>query len=138
MGRDHPDGTQLAVHTEVVGTAVVPSTGHNEIPWTQYQQLTTISTIYQTVTTYTVLANSSFVLYGIELYATPISHAVWQLTVRGNQLFTGKILPDSLNLHYSDARLRAGDIILVEVKSDDGTSIKAEAVIEGKEIGVSI
>ncbi|GAI78059.1 unnamed protein product, partial [marine sediment metagenome] len=40
-----------------------------------------------------------------------------------------------LNLQWPDVKLAAGAVVLLEAKSTDGTSVKVDGAITGKEVG---
>ena len=113
---------------------LTPEQAANEAPISRLDKVSTSSTTYVTLLTYTVPGSTSTVLYGVELFATPFNKARFQLTIGGVVQWTDKEIPTSLNVHFSDARLAATSIVLLEVKSSDGTSIDTWGALEGKEL----
>ena len=134
MPVDAPDFTLWSQTIEVVGTTPIPEQATTETPLSTLNDVTTISTSYVTVVTETIASDANGVLYGIELYASPINKARFRLTIAGSQKWTDKEIPLALNIHFGEARLEPGAVILLEVKSSDGTSIQAWGHIEGKEV----
>ena len=136
MGRYHPDGTLRTIRAEVVASLVVPETAANETPISKTEgKVTTTSSSYQTLASWTVTAARNGVLYGVELYAVPYATALFQLTIGGVVQWTGIEFPTGLNMIFSEARLVAGTVVLVEGKSSDASSVDLWGHIEGKEVG---
>ncbi len=136
MGRDHPDGTSLTLKAELVATLVVPEIAANETPISETEgKVTTTSSSYQTLASWTVAAAKNGILYGVELYAVPFATALFQLTIGGVVQWTGIEFPTGLNMIFSEARLAAGTVVLLEGKSSDATSVSLWGHIEGKEVG---
>ena len=63
------------------------------------------------------------------------SHAQWRVIVDGETLLDGDKIQTALSLPFPDLALAAAAVVSVEVKSDDGTAIVADASITGKELG---
>ncbi|MFQ5880565.1 MAG: hypothetical protein ACE5IZ_10385 [Dehalococcoidia bacterium] len=136
MGRDHPDGTLRTIKAEVVAAAVVNEIAANETAISKTEgKVTNTDQTYQTLATWTVTAARNGILYGVEFYASAFSKAHFQLTVAGAQQWTDVELPVAFNPHFADLRLAAGDVVLLEGKSNDGTSVNMWGHIEGKEVG---
>lgn len=136
MGRDHPDGTLRTIKAELVAATVVTEIAANETPISKTQgKITNTDQTYQTLATWTVTAARNGILYGIELYAVPFSAAHFRLTIGGVVQWTNFEFPTGVNQGFSDARLVAGTVVLVEGKSNDGTSVNLWGMIEGKEVG---
>lgn len=131
---DAPDFTLWSQTIELVGTTPTPEIAANETPITELTKVTTTSTTYQDLIDYTVPASTNAIIYGIELYADPIAHAQFKLTIGGTEKWADKDIPMALNIHFAAARLEAATQVLLQVKSDDGTSIDAWGHIEGKEV----
>ena len=134
MGRDHPDGTSRTISIQVISAQAVPEIAANESPISRLSTLTTTSLSYGTVHSYTVPTSTVTVLYGLELYSNVLSKTSWQLTLKGVVQWTAQVLPSPLNIFFADARLSAGDVILLEALSSDGTQVTAYGHLEGKEV----
>ena len=63
------------------------------------------------------------------------SKTLLQVTIAGVVYVTGWAPQAAMPLIFEDLKLAAAAVVLVEVKSSDGTSITVDCVIVGKEIG---
>lgn len=134
MAFDIPDGPQPTITVEVVGSEPTPEIAVNETPISKLTKVTTTSTDYQALIDYTVPALTNFIMYGIEFYASPIAHALFRLTIGGDEKWADKDIPLAMNMYFAAARLKAATQVLLEVKSDDTTSIDVWGHLEGKEV----
>jgi hypothetical protein len=98
-------------------------------------KVTTTSTTYQTIASWTVTATKSGILRCLELAASDYDHALFQITINSVVLVTDWALPSAWNGYFADCRLEAEVVVLLEGKSDDGTSVDLWGAIEGKEVG---
>lgn len=98
-------------------------------------KVTTTSTSYQTLASWTVTAAKAGILRQLELAASDYDHALFQASVGGDVKETDWELPDAWTGYFAEARLEASTVVLLEGKSDDGTSVDLWGVIEGKEVG---
>lgn len=89
----------------------------------------------QEVVSWTVDEDKVGILKEISMVADEVDHAEWTVTIAGEALFTDQKFQVPLTLVFPDLALAAGVEVKVEVKSDDGTAIVADAEISGKEIG---
>ena len=89
----------------------------------------------QEVVSWTVAAGKVGILKEISLVADKVDHAEWTVTIAGAALFTDHKFQVPLTLVFPDLALAAAVEVKVEVQSDDGTAIVADAEISGKEIG---
>ena len=136
MGRDHPDGTLRTIKAEIVATTVVTEIAANETPISKTSgKVTNTSQVYQTLASWTVTAARNGILYGIELYSSAFSKTLFQLTIGGVVRWTDIEWPTAFTDFFSDARLAAATVVLLEGKSSDGTSVDMWGHIEGKEVG---
>ncbi len=136
MSRDHPDGTLRTIKAEVVATTVVSEIAANETPISETEgKIANSDQTYQTLASWTVTAAKNGILYGIELYASAFSKAHFRLTIGGVQKWANVEWPTGLNIHFAESRLAAATVVLVEGKSNDGTSVDLWGHIEGKEVG---
>lgn len=102
---------------------------------TRLARLTTSSTEYQTVVSWTVTAEKIGILHNIEFMSDDYDHTNFKLTIAGVEQFTDAIIGNSLSLGYPDVRIASEAVILLEAKSTDGTEVIVDADITGKEIG---
>lgn len=134
MPIDAPDWTTWTQRVEVVGDTPVPEQAANEAPISRLNKVSTSSTDYQALLSYTVPADTTTVLYGVEFFASPFNKAHLRLTIGGVVQWTDQEIPTSLNVHFSEARFAAAVVVLLEVKSTDGTAVDAWGALEGKEL----
>jgi hypothetical protein len=71
----------------------------------------------------------------ITILSSSYSKTVLQVTVGSVVFATNWTVQAAMPLIFEDLKLAAGQIVKVEVKSSDGTSIIVDAVITAKEIG---
>lgn len=136
MPIDAPDYTTWVQTVEVIASSPTPLLASTETPISETEgKVTTTSSDYQTLATWTISAGKIGVLYGVELYAVPFSAAHFRLTINGAIQWQNVEFPTGLNMIFSDARLPAAAVVLVEGKSNDGSSVKLWGHIEGKEVG---
>ena len=134
MPIDAPDFTTWVQTIELVGTTPTPTTPSTETLLSKLAKVTTSSTDYQTLISYTVPAATIAILGGIEFYADPTSKGRFRLTVGGVEKWADQEIPTALNHYFADARLAAATVVLLEGKSSDGTSVDLWGSIEGKEV----
>ena len=136
MPIDAPDYVLWSQPVEVVINTPTPLSASTETPIDVTQGKVSDSTqTYQTLATWTVAAAKTGILYGVELGASDFTKANFQLTIGGVVKWTGIEWPTFVNSHYGEARLAAGAVVLLEGKSNSGTSVDMWGHIEGKEIG---
>lgn len=134
MPIDAPDFAAWVQTIELVGTTPTPTTPTTETPLSKLEKVTTSSTSYQTLISYTVPASTIAIIYGIEFYADPTSKGLFRLTIGGVEKWADKEIPTALNLFFAEARLKAATVVLLEGKSSDGTEVDLWGSIEGKEV----
>jgi len=88
---------------------------------------------YQEVVKWTVSTGKRGNLKEISMYSDNFDKTYWRFTVAGKVQFEDKLIPATLTLPFPDNELSEGDVVLIECKSTDGTSIKADGSISGKE-----
>lgn len=136
MARDAPPWTLWQQPIIPVAGEAIPEEPATETVILETEgKVTTTSTLYQTLATWTVTATKSGMLRGLELAASDYDHALFQVSVGGTVLETDWVLPDAWTGFFADARLEAETVVLLDGKSDDGTSVDLWGVIEGKEVG---
>lgn len=97
-------------------------------------KVTTSSTSYQTLATWTVTALHSGILRSLEMAASSYTKSRFQITIGGSVKFTDLELPDAATALMAESRLSAGVVVLIEGKSSDGTQVDLWGMIEGKEV----
>jgi len=91
-------------------------------------------TDYQTVVSYTVAAGRTGLLFEVSMVTDQFTKTQFKLTVAGVVLFQDIIIQAPLSLPFPPAELAAGNIVLLECKSTDGTAIVVDGSITGSEI----
>ena len=133
--QDAPDGTLWTeVISVVVDTPVPPSPAHEEAI-TKLARLTTSSTDYQTVVSWTVTVKKIGVLRFVEMESDDYEKTRFKLTIAGVEQFTDVQIEESLALEWPDVKLAAEAVVLLEAKSSDTTEVNVDGDILGKEIG---
>lgn len=136
MGRDHPDGTLRTIRAEVVANVAVPEIAANETPISVTEgKVSNSDQTYQTLATWTVSAGKNGILYGTEFWSDTFGSTHFRLTIGGAEKWADVELPTGLSVFFSDARLAAGTVVLLEGKSSDGNSVNMWGHVEGKEVG---
>ena len=134
MPIDAPDWIQWTQTIEIIASLPVPVQASTEVPISRIGDVSDSTQSYVTVLTYTVPAAKEAILYGLELYSDNWAKTRWRLTIKGTQQWADVELPVSLNMVFSEARLAAGLVILLEGKSSDGTAVRMWGHLEGKEV----
>lgn len=132
---DYPDGAQLVQIAVTVDGLPQPQTPGTEYPAGANDHVTTTSTSYQTVASWTVTSTRTGKLVDISMLSTNYSKTKWQLTIGGVVQFTGLVIDGALTKTYNDLSLAGGAVVLLEAASSDGSSITADGSITGKEVG---
>jgi len=135
MPSDAPDFVLLIQIGITLDQDVVPPSAVTEKAICSLSRWSGADATYQTVTSYTVPPGKSFVLDAVEMVSSTYVVAQFRLTIAGDEKFADKYLQSPFNPRFSLANLQAGDIVLLECKSDGSTSITVDGSIEGKEIG---
>ena len=97
--------------------------------------LTTTSTSYQDVASWTVAAGKVGELKEILVLSSNYAKTLCKVTVGAVVYATDWAPQSALPLIFEDLRLAAAMEVLVEGKSSDGTSVVIDAAIVGKEVG---
>lgn len=135
MATDAPDYTLIIEIGITLGQSSVPVSSATETAITAFGRYSGSATTYQTLVSWTVATGKAGVLASVELEADTYAKARFQLTIAGVVKFTDAQIQGPLDLEYPDVNLSAAQVVLLEVKSSDGTAIVADAVINGKEVG---
>jgi len=135
MATDLPDYTKKIAITVTVENEQVPETAATELPICQLGRYSGSAVADQTVATWTVTATKSGALAEISFESSSYSKSVFTVTIGGVAMITTKYVQGPTSLLFADVKLAAGTVVLVQVKSSDGTAIVVDALITGKEIG---
>ena len=132
---DAPDGTLMVEIAITVGGSTVPPSAASELAIVALDRLTTSSASYQTVVSYTVPASKTFLLAALEIACSDYTLGQFRVTIAGVVQFADEYLQTTFNPQFGNAHLAAGDVVLIEAKSDGATSIDVDGAIEGKVVG---
>lgn len=133
MPIDAPDWTTWTQNVLVVGEDSVPSIPSTEIPIVKEGRYSGADQIYQTLVSWTVAADRVGTLKEISWVMDSPDFAQFQLTIAGTVIFTDWSPQATVDLPLPDVKLLAGVVVLLEVRSTDGTSIEVDGLITGKE-----
>lgn len=133
--KDAPDGTLWVQTVNVVVETPTPSEPAHETPIVDLHRLSTSSTSYGTVASWTISTGKVGILGFVEMESDAYAKTMFKLTIGGTAMFTDLQIAASLSLEFPDLRLAAASQVLLEAKSTDGTSINVDGDIIGKEIG---
>lgn len=135
MSFDIPDGPQPQITVEMVGTTPTTPEPETEHAIDSYGSVTTTSSSYQTVKSWTVTAARMGILRAVELACSNYGVASWKLVVAGITVFEDKTFPESFTKGFPDLKLAAAAVVTLSVKSDGTTSITAYCDLDAKEVG---
>jgi hypothetical protein len=133
--KDAPDGSVWVQNVDVVVNVPTPSGPATEVAAGGVGRYSGTATTYQTVVSWTVAAGKLGELKEITILSSSYSKTVLQVTVGSVVFATNWTVQAAMPLIFEDLKLAAGEIVKVEAKSSDGTSITVDAVITAKEIG---
>lgn len=134
--KDAPDYTLWMAPVIPVGGDAVPESPDLETPILETEgKVTTTETTYQTLATWTVTAAKAGVLRCLELDSDDFAHSLFKITMKGVVKETDWEIQKAWTGFFAECRLEAADVILLEGKSSDGTSVSLWGVIDGKEVG---
>jgi hypothetical protein len=90
-------------------------------------------TSYKTVVSWTVSTGKLGELKEVSMLSDTYAKTQFKLTIAGVEQFKDKVIQASLTLPFAENKLSAGDIVLLEAQSTDGTSITVDGSISGRE-----
>lgn len=97
-------------------------------------RLSTSSSTYATVISWTISASAEGDLAEIALIADILASTEWRITIGGTQRINNQVFQSAVTLPFLVNRLAAGTVVLVEARSpDNATAIVADATITGVE-----
>lgn len=135
MAKDAPDGVKLIATTVIVENEPIVETPTTEFPIASYGVVSTSSSSYQELVTWTVAAQRVGLLRAVEISCDNYDVAQFKLVVAGVTVFKDKKLPESFTKEFPDIRLAAASMVTLSVKSDGATTITAYADLNAKEVG---
>lgn len=135
MATGAPDWLRQVIVSVIVDNWPEPPVPAKELAIVKLARLSTSSTSYGTVTSWTVTTGKVGVLRLIEMESDNYAKTLFQLTIGGVQKFTNIQIGSSLSLELPDVHLEAATVVLLEAKSSDGTAINVDGDITGKEVG---
>lgn len=132
---DAPDYTLMVEIAITIGGTTVPPGAATELAIVALDRLTTSSATYATVVSYTVPAAKAFLLAALEIACSDYTKGLFRVTIAGVVQFADEKLQTTFNPQFQGAHLAAGNVVLIEAKSDGATSIDVDGAIEGKLVG---
>lgn len=115
-------------------TFALPLSSERGDPKVDMQRLATVLTTYGTAASITVGATPRRLeLLQVMLNSDNYAKTNWRLTIGGTQQFTDLVIPAALSLPFRRGYLAAGEVVLLEAASTDGTAIVANGAIVGRE-----
>lgn len=99
------------------------------------EQVSTNSSSYQELAKWQLSADKDGKLFEISLYSDTPATAQFRLTIKGTAIFADKKIQNILDIPFEDYGLTEKQTVLLEVKSDGSTTIKADGYIHGREYG---
>ena len=133
MPKDAPDGTLVMQVAVTIGSDNKVPIASEEHPIDGYGKYSGLASTLQTLKSWTVTAEREGELRDIELSCSNYAVAQFKITVAGTVTMDTNYLPESFTAAFPLLKLAAGDIVLVQVKSDGSTTINAYCWINGKE-----
>jgi hypothetical protein len=103
------------------------------VPVSRVDRLATNSPAYQEVVSWVVAAGREGDLHEVSLFSTDFARTQFRLTIAGVQQWTDVLVGTSLSIPYRSNRLQAGDQVLLEARSTDGTLVTVDGSISGAE-----
>ena len=135
MPTDLPDYTKKIAITVTVGVDQVPEGATTETPVCNVQRYSGASTTYQWIASWVVGADVIGYLAEVSLISSNYSKTLFKLDIDGAHIFTDLQIDAPLSIPFSDTKLPEATEVHLYAKSSDGTSITADGMISGKEVG---
>ena len=129
MTNDAPDWMRQVLVNVVVESEPVTPTVANEALKIDINRLTTSSTSYGTVATWTVSTDKIGELWFIEMMSDDYDHTQFKLVVGSTTIFEDLDLDTSLTLDCCRTKLEAGTVVTLSAKSTDGTEVNVDGDI---------
>ena len=135
MGFDIPDGPQPVMTVSIVAGEPTQETETTETLIIQFVAYEGTAQTNQTLATWTVATDKVGNIYEIEMASDNYPKTRFTLEVDDVAVIDDEELVGPLTLVCGGAKMPAASKFEVFARSSDGTSIKAEATIVGKEVG---
>lgn len=134
MAHGAKDGTLIMQISVTVGSDAKVPLASEQHPIDGYGKYEGNSSTLQTLKSWTVTADREGELSTIEISCSNYSVAQFKITVAGVTVMDTNYLPESFSAEFPKQKLAAAAEVLVQVKSDGSTTIKAYCWITGKEV----
>lgn len=135
MGFDIVDGPQPGVAIEVIGTTPrAPEAATEALIWKQ-ARVSTSSTDWVDVTSWTVSTGKVGILLLVEWEADDYTHTQLRILEDGADKTGTLTIYNSQGEGPLGIRYAAGRVLKIQCKSSDGSAINVDGVIIGKEVG---
>ncbi len=102
-------------------------------PIFEVDRYTGLSAAYQSIVKWTVSSDAQGLLKTISMATDDYDNSTWQVTIAGVNKKDFQIVT-ALSIEYDGLVLQPDSVVEVLVKSDGANSIKADAIIVGREI----
>lgn len=104
------------------------------LPISRVNRLATNDAVnYQEVVSWTVAAGREGDLHEISFFSDDFTKTLFKLSIAGVQQWTDVVVGTSLSIPFRTNRLKAGDTVLLEAKSTNGTLVTVDGSISGAE-----
>jgi hypothetical protein len=103
------------------------------VPISRVDRLVTNSLSYQEAVSWVVAVGREGDLHEISLFSSDFTKTQFRLTIAGVLQWTDVVIGTSLSIPYRSNRLQAGDQVLLEARSTDGTLVTVDGSISGAE-----
>ena len=135
MAHGSPDWVRRVEVVVIVENVPVPSVPAKERAAGGIGRYSGTDTTYQTVKSWTVASKKVGEIKELILFSSNYDKTHFKVTIGDVTFCSDTLVPAATPLVFDDLKLEAGKEVKVECKSTDETSITADAVIVGKEIG---
>lgn len=130
MVRDAPD------FTTKVNVVIIPTAPELEHPAGEVKRYSGNATEYQPLCTWTVTASRIGELKEVSFVTNNYAKTMWKLDIGDDNMLNNAVIQAPLTIPYFDLRIASETVVILSVKSSDGTAIVADGSIVGKEVGL--
>ncbi len=106
-----------------------------EVPVGKVKRYQGSDTSYQELAKWTIGKGNTGQLEQVSMATDNYDKTLWKLEVGDKMSLEDVIIPATLTMQFADPKLPGETAVTLSVKSSDGTAIKADGSITGKEIG---
>ena len=135
MAKGAPDHILLMQHIITIENVPIVVEEASEYILDTYTIYSGSSDEYQDLFNRTVPASRKGILDEIELSCDDYDTAIFRIVVKEVTIVDGEKIPESWTKKFPSLQLKAGQQILVQVKSDGATTINAYCDVSYKEVG---